>query len=149
MDELLGTVLSFLLAGQATTTLSVSWALYILSQNPDLQRRLHASLTSNPSISSKSNTDECLNALYEHSLLDGFVKEIIRLYPPLNFILRTVDSDKDGGASLEGVFLPNGTTLRIPVLALQTRPDIWGDDALDFRPERWMAEHAGPGVYSR
>lgn len=148
VDELVGTVLSFLFAGQATTTLSVSWALYILGQNPDLQRRLHASLISDPSVPSNATDkgvnvttkDSCLDALDQHALLDAFVKETLRLYPPLNYIIRSVSSDTDGGTTIDGVFLPNGTLVRIPVLALQTRTDIWGPDALQFHPERWMRE---------
>lgn len=74
--------------------------------------------------------------------LDAFVKETLRLCPPVNYIVRTVDSDTDRGATIDDVFLRNSTVVlfgkntpsmvapRVPVLALQTPPDIWGTDAL-------------------
>lgn len=82
--------------------------------------------------------NEFLEVLDQHILLDAFVKEKLRLCPPVNYIVRTVNSDTDGGATIEDVFLPNNTTVRVPVLALQTHPDIWGTDALQFCPVRWM-----------
>lgn len=34
--------------------------------------------------------------------------------------------------------MPKGTILNVPVNVLQTDRHVWGDDADEFRPERWL-----------
>nr|UJI64972.1 RadD1 [Chondria armata] len=128
-EKLVGTVLSFLFAGQATTTLAIAWALHLLSISDDVQKDLHTELQS---------IGDSLEDLDRIPLLDGIVKETLRLYPPVQYISRTVHNPKKGGDIIDGLFIPNGTTLKIPTLALQTRSDLWGDDANEFLPKRWM-----------
>jgi hypothetical protein len=41
------------------------------------------------------------------------------------------------------IFVREGIQVLIPTYALQHRPDIWGDDVEDFRPERWEGRKTG------
>lgn len=34
--------------------------------------------------------------------------------------------------------IPRGTVINIPVNILQTDPEVWGADAAEFKPERWL-----------
>lgn len=139
-------MLSFLVADQVIKKTPVSWGLYTLGQNTDFQQRLYASLLSDPSLPSSdidrgnnsSVHDERLDSLDRHALLDALVKETLRLCHPVNDIVRTMDNANNDGTIIDGIFVPNGKTVRVPVLALPTRPEIWGTDALQFRPERWL-----------
>lgn len=61
---------------------------------------------------------------------------------------------KDGRA-LNEIFIPKGTELYIGILGCNTDKDLWGDDALEWKPERWMSPLPNavtnasiPGVYS-
>lgn len=36
--------------------------------------------------------------------------------------------------------IAKNTTIYIPILAINTSTRLWGPDAKDFRPERWLAE---------
>ena len=51
--------------------------------------------------------------------------------------------------------VPAGTTIAIAIRASNLNKDIWGDDVLEFKPERWLSplptsvtEARIPGVYS-
>lgn len=128
-QEMVEIVLSFLVAGQATTSLSVSWTLYLLAREQNWQRQL---------------TDELegwlpgdgLEALSQLPLLDRVVKESIRLYPPIFSAVRlTAES-----VVVDGYKLPKDTFVQIPVMALQRNEEIWGLDAREFNPDRFLRE---------
>lgn len=40
------------------------------------------------------------------------------------------------------VFIAKGTMVTFGIAAMHRRKDLWGDDANDFRPERWEHEIA-------
>ena len=42
-----------------------------------------------------------------------------------------------GPLEKEPIFVQQGREVRIVFHALHKDPDIWGEDALEFRPERW------------
>jgi len=100
-----------------------------------------------------------LNAL---PYLDAVVREILRLHPPLAAALRSATKDdilplgepvKDkNGNVLDGIKVKKGDFLLVPILALNRSKSIWGDDAFEFKPERWEhvpeAAAAIPGVWS-
>lgn len=132
VEELNQTVLSFLLAGQATTTIVISWTLQILSKYERVQQKLYNELLSLPD----NSCDEYVNKLDALPYLNSVIKEVIRLYPPIIYILRRV-CNRDG-VYLNNYFIPYDTSVRVPILALQTNKQVWGQDALDFRPERFM-----------
>jgi cytochrome P450 len=59
------------------------------------------------------------------------------------------------GKEVTEVMVPNGTDIIISVLGSNTNPDLWGDDANKWKPERWLsplpktvAEAHMPGIYS-
>ena len=68
---------------------------------------------------------------------------------PLSQPLVTVD-----GKTLNELYVPQGTEIFIGTYASNVNKDIWGSDALEWKPERWVklppavAEARLPGVYS-
>ena len=48
-----------------------------------------------------------------------------------------------GLAGTQPIFVPQGTQVRVNFGALQRDKDIWGDDADEFRPERWEGMKIG------
>ena len=78
---------SFLLAGHETTATASTWALYALSQKPDIQQKLREELFS---ISTDTPTMDELNSL---PYLDAVVRETLRLHSPVTFIVREAKKD--------------------------------------------------------
>ena len=60
----------------------------------------------------------------------------------------------DGGTTTS-IPIPRGTTVLLNVRACNTNKALWGEDALEWKPERWLAplpesvtSSKIPGVYS-
>lgn len=77
----------FLLAGHETTSTSSTWALYSLSKNPALQKKLREELLT---VQSDTPTMEELSAL---PYLDAVVTETLRLYTPATMSFRVASKD--------------------------------------------------------
>lgn len=59
------------------------------------------------------------------------------------------------GTKLKEIPVPRGTQIIIGVLGANARKELWGEDSLEWRPERWISplprrvtEAGIPGVYS-
>ncbi|KAF9793781.1 hypothetical protein SFRURICE_013193 [Spodoptera frugiperda] len=65
--------------------------------------------------------------------LDAVIRETLRLYPPVPIIVRKVENH----VSLRITLVP-GTGVLVNIWALHRNPRYWGDDAEQFRPERFL-----------
>jgi cytochrome P450 len=59
------------------------------------------------------------------------------------------------GQDVTEIMVPNGTNIIISVRGSNTNPDLWGADAHEWKPERWLLplpkaviEAHMPGIYS-
>lgn len=127
-NDLIDTVLSFLSAGQVTTSMAVCWVLHELACAPEWQRRVVEELRE------KWTEDDGLDALDRLPVLSRVVHECLRLYPPVFFEPRDLAQNDE----LDGYRLPKGTMVRVPILALQRNRSIWGEDAEQFNPDRHL-----------
>lgn len=59
--------------------------------------------------------------------------EVLRLYPGVSAIYRMLINK----TRVAGINLPEGTLIILPILALHHDQETWGDDALEFNPERF------------
>lgn len=74
--------------------------------------------------------------------LQAVVKEGIRIHPPVTDAVPKRVPDAGETVTVEGkpVFLPGGTYVSYAVWSLHLSKDIFGEDAEEFRPERWLLE---------
>ena len=66
--------------------------------------------------------------------LNAVMLEVLRLYPPLPMQSRVAHVD----TSLLGHPLAKGTRVLIPAWIVNRAPELWGSDADEFRPDRWI-----------
>lgn len=59
--------------------------------------------------------------------------EVLRLYPPSIYFNRVVHKNVELGS----LSLPAGVLISLPILLVHHDRDIWGDDATEFKPERF------------
>ncbi|TFY63922.1 hypothetical protein EVJ58_g2971 [Rhodofomes roseus] len=143
------------LARHETTSYGTGWSLFALAQVPHVQCKLREELlgvlTDTPSM------DE-LNAL---PYLDAVVRETMRLYAPVPVTAREACRDDviplnapytdRHGQVHDHIEIQKGTAILIPILALNRSKTLWGEDAFEFKPERWEklpeAVQSIPGVW--
>jgi len=134
-DELLNT----LLAGRDTTASLLSNTFHVLARHPDIWNKL---VTEIDELHGERPDYETLRNI---KYLNYVIKESLRLYPvvPLNSRFPKKDTVLPTGGGPDGlspVFIPKGSTVSYSPWAMHRRTDIYGEDALEFRPERWAPE---------
>ncbi|XP_025015327.2 cytochrome P450 714C2-like isoform X2 [Ricinus communis] len=119
-------------AGHETTALSASWCLMLLALHPEWQERVRAEIVE---ICGDRLHDSLLDLdkLYQLKMLPMVIHESLRLYNPAVITSREALSDITVG----DLMIPRGTNIWISVTALHRDPDNWGEDANEFRPERF------------
>ncbi|CUS11563.1 unnamed protein product [Tuber aestivum] len=126
-------MMTFLAAGHETTATSMIWAIYTLSlpENRHIQSRLRAEIhAAFPSgVPATVTYDQIANLKY----LSYITSEVLRLHPPVGVTLRMAGED----TTLNGEFLPKGTSIVISPFAINRSVALWGADAEEFKPERW------------
>ncbi|KAF7318705.1 hypothetical protein HMN09_00382300 [Mycena chlorophos] len=140
-DEVLGQIPAFFVAGHETTSTATAWAMYALSLHPDVQHKLREELLS---LDSDNPTLDELNAL---PYLEKFVREVMRRHPPVVWMQRTALADDvlplsqpivgRDGREYHSLPIRKGQAVRLPIVEVNTSEDVWGPDALEFRPDRW------------
>jgi cytochrome P450 len=125
-DELM----TIFLAGHETTALALTWAWYLLAQNPEAEARLAEELQE--VLGGREPTVADLPRL---RYADWVLKEAMRLYPPAWAVGRECVRECEVGGHRVGV----GTQVLGFQWVIQRDPR-WFADPLAFRPERWGEE---------
>ncbi|KAH8197773.1 hypothetical protein TruAng_008062 [Truncatella angustata] len=128
---------SNLLAGSDTTAIYLRAVFYYLLKNKDSLNRLVAEILDLDSQGRLSNIISWKESK-EMPFLDACIKEAGRLHPPIGLPLERVIAH--GGINIEGVHIPEGTVVGINAWVVQRDLNVFGQDADDWRPERWLCE---------
>lgn len=131
-QQLRDEVMTIYLAGHETTANALSWAHMVISQHPEVQRKLHAEV--DEALKGRTPTFEDLPSLvYTRMVID----ETLRLYPSVWTIARTpVTSDEIGGYPIAP-----GVNVSLSQYVTHRHPAFW-DRPEDFVPERFSREQS-------
>ncbi len=129
-EQLRDECVTLLLAGHETTANALTWALYLLSQNPAVETRLLAEIDRVLGDRLPTVAD-----LPELAYVEQVVAESLRLYPPVFSIARLIVEP----VSFEGYTLPAGTLALIPIWAIHRLPRYYADPSR-FDPDRFTPE---------
>ncbi|KAJ3973500.1 cytochrome P450 [Lentinula raphanica] len=141
----------------------MSRILHLLSLHSEVQDKLRQEIIA----ARRERRDGQLtyDELVELPYLDAVCRETLRLYTPVPRLLRKSVADTiiplskpvrgmDGNEVTE-IFVPKSTTVVISILNSNRDPELWGTDALEWKPERWLAplpesilKTKIPGIYS-
>lgn len=133
-EDLINQLMTFLAAGHETTASSMTWTVYLLCKHPEVQKKLREELLeslpalSDPSVPISSTDIDRL------PYLNAVLNESSRVFPPVPVTLREAEND----TTIQGHFIPKGTTVIVSPWAINTSKALWGDDAHEFKPERWL-----------
>ncbi|KAL8114287.1 hypothetical protein AgCh_021223 [Apium graveolens] len=152
-------ILNFILAGKDTTANTLSWFFYMLCKNPQVQERIVQEIKATIQGNSidefvENTTDEALEKMH---YLHAALSETLRLYPAVPVDGRCAEADD---ILPDGYRVKKGDNVYYIAYAMGRMTNIWGDDAKDFKPDRWLnngffqpespfkfiAFHAGPRI---
>lgn len=132
-EDLVNQMMTFLAAGHETTATSMTWAAYLLSKHPDVQKRLREEIRAN--LPSPDSTAQITSTDIDRlPYLNAVCNEVLRFYAPVPMTLRVAAKD----TTILGHFIPKGTVVLMCPSAINTSKKLWGDDAQEFNPDRWM-----------
>jgi len=138
-------------AGSDTTAISISAILYYLCMNPRCQGKLMKEITDRALVGVIGDSIMVKDAM-RMPYLQACIYEALRLHPAVGMALPRVVPPE--GMHIGGTYLPGGVStgssvfypaLTIEQTVIGTNPwvihrntEIYGKDANDYRPERWL-----------
>ncbi|KAI0779694.1 cytochrome P450 [Fomes fomentarius] len=161
-EELLAQMATFIIAGVDTTSNALARVLQLLSEHQDVQEKLRKEL-----LEAQDCYGEVIpyDELSQLPYLDAVCRETLRVYAPVNVTTRQAKEDTvlplaEPIRGLDGTTIPEipiakGTLLTCNLRACNTNKALWGEDADEWKPERWLKplpraveEARIPGIYA-
>lgn len=132
-------LINVLLAGRDTTACTMSWALFMLVRHPEKLARLREEIFTATGGKTKFTRPHLLAMPY----LKAVINETLRLYPqiPVNvrIALNTTHLPRGGGPDgKDPILIKKGQGVGFSTYHMHRSKDVYGEDATDFRPERWL-----------
>ncbi|CAK8570844.1 unnamed protein product [Lathyrus sativus] len=132
------TALNLLAAGDGTISSGLSWFFWLVSTHPIVEAKIIQEIKDNYlGQEENSITNLSIEHLDKLVYLHGAICEALRLYPPVPF---------EHKCAVKSDVLPSGhhvspnTKLIYSLYAMGRTEEIWGDDCLEFKPERWISD---------
>ncbi|KAK4425579.1 7-deoxyloganic acid hydroxylase [Sesamum alatum] len=119
----------FYVAGHDTTANLLCWTIIMLSYHKQCQTRARQEVFQVLGDRENITVDDLANLKYVTMILN----ETLRLFPPAVELTRVVEEE----TSVGDLILPKGSMVMMPVVLLHRDPKIWGDDAMEFKPDRF------------
>ncbi|KAJ7635244.1 cytochrome P450 [Roridomyces roridus] len=139
-EELAAHTSLLVIAGHETSANTMAFGLLELARNPEFQDSLRREINS-----SGEKTEAVYNSM---PLLNAFIKEILRLFPivPLEERIAIADTvipltdsiNTSTGDRISEIPVRKGQIIKLGIAAYQRMESLWGADAGDFNPYRWI-----------
>lgn len=128
-----------LVAGKDTTAATLTFVIYMLAEYPRVLEKLRKEILGTVGTTKRPTYDD----IKEMKYLRAVINETLRLYPPVPVNMRHTVADTTLPAAKQGdkpFFVPKDSIVFYHVFAMHRRKDLWGPDALEFDPERFIDE---------
>jgi len=141
-DDILSDINLLFIAGHETTAHTLSWFIYSIARNPDVQQLCQQSVDASTLVEGSGQLPVYVEAV---------LKESMRRYPVASFgSFRKVNDDSGYDivnctvdsigqkSSVTKYHLPKGCWIVVNIYTLHNSTLNWGVDAGEFIPERWL-----------
>ncbi|KAI0760059.1 cytochrome P450 [Fomes fomentarius] len=148
-ENLIGHMSLLLLAGTDTTSSTITRAIQVLAHRPEVQQRLRQELLDATTGTGRSLSDFDYDSYTNLPYLEAVVKETIRMYPAFSLIPKVAEVDTvlplgrpvtgTDGKPVHELIVPAHTMMWVNILGVNRDKELWGPDADEWKPERWLA----------
>ncbi|KAF7130316.1 hypothetical protein RHSIM_Rhsim10G0149300 [Rhododendron simsii] len=131
------TMLTLMAAGQDSVSSALTWFLWVVSTHPVVEARIREELEASMPKEGNNRRIFSMEQVSKLVYLHSAICESLRLYPPIPF------EEKEPHQS---DILPSGhhvhpkLRLLFSIYAMGRMKSIWGEDCLEFKPERWITK---------
>ncbi|KAH6893965.1 cytochrome P450 monooxygenase pc-1 [Coprinopsis sp. MPI-PUGE-AT-0042] len=132
-------ILNIMIAGRDTTAATLTFAIYLLARHPEVMKRLRAEVLERVGPSRRPDFDD----LKELKYLRAVLNETLRLFPIVPFNVRETINETiwvSPDPTKKPLYIPPGTKTSYSVFLMHRRTDLWGPDAQEFDPDRFLDE---------
>ncbi|KVI02126.1 cytochrome P450 [Cynara cardunculus var. scolymus] len=128
MEDVIEECKLFYLAGSETTSNLIVWTMVCLSLHQEWQIRARQE------VQQVFGTEELnFDGLKHLKIVTMILNEVLRLYPPAVMVTRATSKE----TKLGNMMIPSGVHITIPIIYVHHDREIWGEDATEFKPERF------------
>ncbi|XP_058224572.1 cytochrome P450 86A8-like [Rhododendron vialii] len=134
--------LNFILAGRDTSSAALSWFFYLVIQNPIVEENIIKEICTVLIETRGDDVSKWVIEPLEFEEVDRLVylkaslSETLRLYPSVPEDSKHVVADD---ILPDGTFVPSGSSVTYSIYSAGRMKSTWGEDCLEFRPERWLS----------
>lgn len=126
-------LMTFLLAGHETSTLAITWTLYLLSKYPAYQDQCRKEVKQ---FFDNHEGNVGWDDVHKLSFLNAVVHESLRLYPPIPWLQKY----SNGPDKIDEYEIPPNCDIILLICEMQRNSDHWANPD-DFIPERFLEPH--------
>jgi cytochrome P450 len=139
--DLVDFVLGFLFAARDTSAVTTMWFFYEVGQHPEIEAKIRAEFAVKlPQLGVGRDGYITADHVKELVYLDAVIKETLRFHPAGPLLSRTADQDTVVNGD---IFIQKGQIVNLSTYAMSRNPRVWGPDAAEFKPERWIDAKTG------
>jgi len=159
-EQVLGQMSLIILAGMDTTAGALARMFYLLGrpENAAVQERLRQEILDAKSRHAQTfgpdDTELTYEELFELPYLDAICRETFRLYPPVTIQPKTCIKETaltlaqplrlDDGRYVKTIPVAKNQNLFVGIATSNRDRSIWGEDADEWKPERWLSGDSSP-----
>ncbi|KAH6779893.1 cytochrome P450 [Perilla frutescens var. hirtella] len=136
--------LNFILAGRDTSSVALSWFFWLIIQNPRVEHEILREICTVLIETRGADVESWLDELLAFEEVDRLIylraalSETLRLYPSVPEDSKHVVADD---VLPDGTFVPAGSSITYSIYSAGRMKSAWGDDCLEFKPERWLSSN--------
>lgn len=119
-------------AGSDTTATTIRTTMLYIMTNPQIYKKLQSEIDSTTRKGRVISDEQARTLPY----LQSVIKEGARMCPPATGILSKRTPPE--GDTINGRFVPGGVDIGQCIWGVQRSKDVYGQDSMLFRPERWL-----------
>jgi cytochrome P450 len=131
-------VMTIFIAGHETTANALTWTFYLLSQHPDVEKKLQNEIDSVLAISNGNNGESKIPSTEDIPKLqytEKVLRESMRVYPPVWTMGRYVENDYCVGKYT----IPAGSSILMSQYVMHNNTRYY-ENPEQFNPDRWTEE---------